>query len=225
MDFDGSNCDRCIAEVDWCIVKLKIPISTAVAIAVGLIVLLGYFLPIDILIGLRLALLDWAIIIASFALLVGVINLIYVHWKKTTAAQTNSVYSVVLLFSLAVTIIVVGWFGPSHDISKWIFNYVQVPIEASLMALLAVILAYASARLLRRRLNAFSIIFTVTVLIVLITATPLMGIELPFLSEFRSWVVRVPAVAGTRGILIGVALGIIATGLRILIGSDRPYRG
>lgn len=225
MDFDGSNCDRFIAEVGWCIVKMKIPISTAVAIAVGLIVLLGYFLPIDILIGMRLALLDWAIIIASFALLVGVVNLIYVHWKKTTAAQTNSVYSVVLLFSLAVTIIVVGWFGPSHDISKWIFNYVQVPIEASLMALLAVILVYASARLLRRRLNAFSIIFIVTVLIVLFTATPLMGIELPFLNEFRTWVVRVPAVAGTRGILIGVALGIIATGLRILIGSDRPYRG
>jgi len=204
---------------------MKIPISTAVAIAVGLIVLLGYFLPIDILIGMRLALLDWAIIIASFALLVGVVNLIYVHWKKTTAAQTNSVYSVVLLFSLAVTIIVVGWFGPSHDISKWIFNYVQVPIEASLMALLAVILAYASARLLRRRLNAFSIIFTVTVLIVLIATTPLMGIELPFLNELRTWVVRVPAVAGTRGIIIGVALGIIATSLRILIGSDRPYRG
>lgn len=225
MDFDGSNCDRFIAEVGWCIVKMKIPISTAVAIAVGLIVLLGYFLPIDILIGMRLALLDWAIIIASFALLVGVVNLIYVHWKKTTAAQTNSVYSVVLLFSLAVTIIVVGWFGPSHDISKWIFNYVQVPIEASLMALLAVILAYASARLLRRRLNAFSIIFTVTVLIVLIATTPLMGIELPFLNELRTWVVRVPAVAGTRGIIIGVALGIIATSLRILIGSDRPYRG
>ena len=93
------------------------------------------------------------------------------------------------------------------------------------MALLAVILAYASARLLRRRLNPVSIIFVVTVLVVLIAATPIMGIDLPGLSEFRDWVVQVPSVAGTRGILLGVALGIIATGLRILIGSDRPYRG
>jgi len=32
-------------------------------------------------------------------------------------------------------------------------------------------------------------------------------------------------VAGARGILLGVSLGVIATGVRILIGSDRPYGG
>ena len=204
---------------------LKIPISTAVAIAVGLVVLLGYFLSNNILVSLRVAFLEWAVIITAIALLVGVVNLGYVHWRKTTTAQTNSVYSIVLLVSLVITILVVGWFGPAHEFSQWIFNYVQVPVETSLMALLAVILAYASARLLLRRLNTVSIIFVVTVLLVLIAATPVMGIDLPGLSEFRDWVVQVPAVAGTRGILMGVALGIIATGLRILMGSDRPYRG
>jgi hypothetical protein len=206
-------------------VKLKLPISTAVAIAVGLVVLLGYFLPIDILVSLRIVFLEWAVILAAFALLIGVFNLVYVHWRKTTAAQVASVYSFVFLISLLLTVLVVGWFGPTHEFSLWIFNYVQVPLETSLMALLAVVLAYACARLLRRRLNTVSVIFVVTALIVLITATPIMGIDLPGLSEFRSWVVRVPAVAGTRGILLGVALGIIATGLRILIGSDRPYQG
>ena len=98
-------------------------------------------------------------------------------------------------------------------------------LKGVLLALLAVILAYASARLLRRRLNTVSVIFVVTVLIIVVTATPIMGIEIPGLSEFRNWVVNVPAVAGTRGVLLGVALGIIATGLRILIGSDRPYQG
>ena len=93
------------------------------------------------------------------------------------------------------------------------------------MALLAVILAYAGARLLQRRLNAVTVIFLITVLMILVTSTPIMGIEIPGLSELRGWVVQVPAVAGTRGILLGVALGIIATGLRILIGSDRPYQG
>ena len=205
--------------------KLKIPFSTAIAIGVGIVVLLGYFLPNDTLAGLRVALLEWAIIIAAFALLVGVVNLVYVHWRKTAAAQTNSVYSLVLLISLGLTIVVVGWFGPAHEYSLWIFNYVQVPIETSLMALLAVILAYASARLLRRRLNSVSVIFVVTVLIILVTATPIMGIDIPGLSEFRNWVVNVPSVAGTRGVLLGVALGIIATGLRILIGSDLPYQG
>jgi len=206
-------------------VKLKIPFSTAIAIAVGLIVLLGYFLPIDTLFGLRVVLLEWAIIIAAFALLVGVVNLVYVHSRKVAATQNNSVYSFVLLISLGLTIGVVGWFGPGHEYSQWIFNYVQVPIETSLMALLAIILAYASARLLSRRLNSVSVIFVVTVLIILISGTPIMGIEIPGLNEFRNWVVQVPSVAGVRGILLGVALGIIATGIRILMGSDRPYQG
>jgi hypothetical protein len=33
----------------------------------------------------------------------------------------------------------------------------------------------------------------------------------------------VPTLAGVRGILLGVALGTIATGLRVLMGAERPY--
>ena len=107
----------------------------------------------------------------------------------------------------------------------WIFNNIQLPIESSLMALLAVILAYASARMLNRRLNLFSIVFIVTVLIVLLGTASLPFLDLPVLSELRAWIERIPAVAGSRGILLGVALGTIATGLRVLMGADRPYGG
>jgi len=41
----------------------------------------------------------------------------------------------------------------------------------------------------------------------------------------RSWLAQVPAIAGARGLLLGVALGTVATGIRILIGVDRPYGG
>jgi len=33
------------------------------------------------------------------------------------------------------------------------------------------------------------------------------------------------ATAGARGILIGIALGALTTGLRVLFGVDRPYGG
>jgi hypothetical protein len=45
------------------------------------------------------------------------------------------------------------------------------------------------------------------------------------LAELRSWIARVPAAAGARGLILGVALGIVATGLRVLAGVDRPYEG
>jgi hypothetical protein len=53
-----------------------------------------------------------------------------------------------------------------------------------------------------------------------VPAGSLLWEEFPLIKE---WVLRVPTMAGARGILLGVALGIIATGLRILLGADRPY--
>ena len=54
---------------------MKAPVSTAIAIAVGILILLGYFIPIAALLSLRVVLVQWAIILASFALLVGISNL------------------------------------------------------------------------------------------------------------------------------------------------------
>jgi hypothetical protein len=41
----------------------------------------------------------------------------------------------------------------------------------------------------------------------------------------RPWMTEVWAMGGARGILIGVALGTLTTGLRVLFGLDRPYGG
>jgi hypothetical protein len=93
------------------------------------------------------------------------------------------------------------------------------------MALLAVTLTYASIRLLRRRLNLLSVIFLITALLILFgtASLPFLG-EVPGLSAVvRPIIAQVFAAAGARGILIGVALGTLATGLRILFGADRPY--
>jgi len=44
--------------------------------------------------------------------------------------------------------------------------------------------------------------------------------QLPIIKD---WVLDVPALAGMRGILLGVGLGTAATGMRVLLGIDRPY--
>lgn len=63
--------------------SMRAPFATAVAIAIGLIVLLGYFIPFGgILSNLRDVLLSWAIILAGVAAMVGIINLIKTHWRK-----------------------------------------------------------------------------------------------------------------------------------------------
>jgi hypothetical protein len=201
----------------------KVIIFAAFAGIPGLIVLLGYFLP--VLVDLRETLLRWAVIMAAVLLIVGVVNLWRVHWNKFTSRQTGASYSVILLVALGLTLVAaaVGFALGEMSVLTWLFNYIQVPIETSLMAILAVVLAYAVARMFNRRMNLFSFVFILTVLLVLIGTVSLPGIEINFLREIRNWIARVAATAGARGILIGIALGTVATGLRALMGADRPY--
>ena len=201
--------------------------STAVAIATGVIVTVGYFFEgFPELFNLRLIFVQWAVLLASVALLVGMINLAMVHIRKVSAGGLNMVYSLVLVVSLIVTFGLGTFFGPDHAWPRWIFDNIQVPVEASLMAVLAIALAYASARVLHRRINILSIVFVATALIILLGSGSFLWGEIPLVSDvFAPWLSRVPAAAGARGILIGVALGTIATGLRVLMGVDRPYGG
>ncbi len=206
--------------------KKILPITNAIiAIISGLFVLLGYFFPI-VFGGIQSVLIGWAIILAAFALLLGIFNLAMVHWKKIGSEGSSKVYSIVLLISLVLTIIVVSISGPTGSWSLWVFNAFQVPVEVSLLAVLAVVLVYAGARLLARRPKWNTVLFLVTVLLVLLGSVPLFFVgEITPLNVIRGWLAQVPAIAGARGLLLGVALGTVATGIRILIGVDRPYGG
>ncbi len=206
--------------------KKVLPITNAIiAIVAGVLVLLGYFFP-DLFGNIQSILIGWAIILAGFAVILGIFNLAMVHWKKIASHEKNRGYSVVLLVSLILTILLVSISGPTGSLSLWIFNTFQVPAEISLLAVLAVILLYAGARLLSKRPKWYTILFLATVLLVLLGSAPLYLLgQIDILNTFQSWLTQVPAVAGARGLLLGVALGTVAAGLRILIGTDRPYGG
>jgi hypothetical protein len=205
-------------------------VSTAIAIASGVLVLAGYFFAqredgqASLLANIRLTLLNWAIILAGFAIFIGIFSLFQVHFKKIQKRQKGSIYSLLLIISLVVTFLF-GLVKPGQ--AEKIFTTIQLPVEASLMALLTVTLTYASIRLLRRQPSLLSIIFLFTALVILLGTVPLPFLgELPGLSKLvRPFVAQVLAGAGARGILLGMALGTLTTGLRILFGADRPYGG
>jgi len=201
-------------------------IATAVvAIASGLLVLLGYFVPMPLLRNFRQVLVQWAVIMAAFAVLVGVFNLFGVHWHKIRTRKKNMAYSILLIFSLFITAMLGIAGGTNSSVLNFALNAIIVPAEAALMALLAVTLIYASARLLRRRADAMSFIFLGIAIAILIVSAPLPFGKIPGAEVLDWFVTQFFAVAGARGILIGVALGALTTGLRVLFGIDRPYGG
>jgi hypothetical protein len=201
---------------------------TAIAIAAGLFVLAGYFIQVDALVGLQMSLIDGAIFIAGWAVLVGVVNLVIVHIEKFRTRQKGGMYSMLLVIALVGTFVAgIGGLitaGPENLFLRLAVDAIIVPVEASLMAILAVTLIYASIRLLRRRVDAMSVVFLAVVLLflILIVLTPLGLVPgdqamISFLGVFSR--------GGARGLLIGIALGTLLTGLRVLFGVDRPYGG
>ena len=202
-------------------------IWAAAAVIAGFFVLLGYFIDHEVIDNLRLILIRWAVLLAAVALFLGLFNLLSDHWSKVSEQVTGWPYSAILILAFLVTLILGLVFGPDNQVSLGLFNYIQLPIEASLMALLAVSLAVAGFRLMSRRRDLFSLVFVGTALLVLLGTGPwLTGGESQFyilIGEVRNWLVQVWASGGARGIVLGVALGAVLTGLRVLLAVDRPY--
>lgn len=197
--------------------------TAAFAIAAGLIVLLGYFFPAQ-LESLRLVLIDWAIILGGMAVLVGIFNLIAVQMEKIRNRQKGGTYGALLVVSLIFTFGLGLILGPDHPYLRFTVDAIIVPAEASLMAILAVTLIYASIRLLRRRAEVTSVLFLAAAVIFLIATMPTPLGPLPG-SQIIVNLLSMFSDGGARGLLIGIALGTLLTGLRVLFGVDRPYGG
>lgn len=210
---------------------MRAPVWTAIAISVGIIVLLGYFIPPEMtqftfILTLRSILVGWAVILAAVAALVGVLNLFLVHVGRMTDKRNPDRYSILLVITFVLALGFGLYLSPADPSYQQVVTAIQVPVEASLMGLLAVTLTFASFRLFQRRKGLMAIVFAVSTFIFLLIGSGLLASlqNLPAVGDVLAFFQRLP-VAGGRGILLGIALGSLTAGLRVLLGADRPYSG
>jgi hypothetical protein len=214
--------------------KMRAPLATAVAIAFGLLVLIGYLIPSSFpgaatITLIRSILVGWAVILAGVAALVGILNLVLSHLSRITAKKNPDYYSilVVVFFLLTLGLGVYEFLAqPASPQFQQVVLAVQVPVEAAMMGLLVITLTFASVRLFQRRKGLMAGVFILSALVFLLIGSGLFAPlqQIGALSWFFSLIQSLP-VAGGRGILIGIALGSLTAGLRVLLGADRPYSG
>lgn len=129
--------------------------------------------------------------------------------------------------------------GLGNPYSQWVFRYLQSALGTAISGMIVFFLVFAGFRLLRRRTwRLTSVVFIIVAIVSLIGMAPFFNLDLAdlpvqvagqtyTLNAVRAWpwlwLSQVPAVAGARGLLLGIALGAIATGLRVLLAVDRPY--
>jgi len=203
---------------------MKRVLPAAIAMAAGFLVLVDFFFDNLYLNALGVTLINWVVIIAAFALILGFLNVLTFHLRKIIQGQGGWPYSIALL-AVAGSVLFGGLTsvqGYQAPLVRTVFDYVQTPLQASIFSLLAFYIASAGYRALRAR-NFETFLLVVACLVVLVGQAPLARYVWEQLPALKDWVLGVPSTAGARGILIGVALGSLATGVRALVGFDRPY--
>ncbi len=167
-------------------------------------------------------------------MVLAVVTLIQTHVTRINLRTEHWQYSLIVFVGMIVMVLIGVPFGPQNSIVEWLYNNVQVPMDASMFSLLAFFIASAAFRAFRARsFEAFLLL--ATAMIVMIGNVPVGDLVwnkvmswMPWTdgaSWLRQWILDVLNNAARRGIILGVSLGVISQSIRIILGIERSYLG
>jgi hypothetical protein len=204
----------------------KVPVF--ITIVVGILVILKFFLNVPQVKDVTDEIEQWCLILTAVAGILGVLNILRVNLRIVRRRGSDWQYKIVLIVSMLMMIIV----GLVNIIRRgdvsigsefyYLFVNIVMPLGATMYALLAFYIASAAFRAFRaRNVRAFLLLISGT--LVMIGRVPLGAAISPIFPRLAEWLMTVPNAAGQRGLIIGAAMGVVVTGLRIIIGIERPY--
>jgi len=198
---------------------------------VGMLMLIQYFTPHAWIKDRYNNVLDWKQVVFGTTLILGVISLFLHHWRKMRRHEEGWGYSLVTVAGLLAMIVAALVFTPERGPYRWMFDYVQAPMQSTMFALLAFYVASASYRAFRVRSVHAGLLLAAGVIVMLgrVPLGEMLGVRLGShhlsLASISSWILEYPNLAAKRGVMIGVGLGMTATALKIIVGIERTYLG
>lgn len=212
--------------------RSKLPVYLTAII--GILTILSFFMPHPLIASPAETLQNWAIIIVSSGYVLGAANVLRINGQDVARRRTDWPYKMVLLVSM-LGMMLVGFFmsGGTRFLDAgtkftWAYDYLYVPMQSTMFALLAFFIASAAFRAFRIRTIDAGLL-AVAALIVMIGRVPIGQFltknapEWAQLPVWAGWLLEWPQNAAKRGIAIGAGLGVMATGLRIILGIERNY--
>jgi len=195
--------------------------------AVGMYPIFAFFVPHHAVSNINQTLDTWLVIVAAFALPLGVVNLVMSNVKKIRTQQKGWPYSAALIAGLCIMSFygILGGDQGFHDNFTWMFANMVSPLQATMFSLLAFYVASAAYRAFRAR-NVEATVLLIAAIVVMLGRIPfgdmLSGGRMTPISE---WLMTKPNAAAQRGIIIGAALGAASMQIRVILGIERTYLG
>jgi len=220
-------------------VKREVPLF--ITAVIGLFMILSFFVPHQAISVPADFLQASAVILVAFGYVLGGANALRVNFDAISKRAPGWPYKIVLVVSLIATVLVGLIEGPGFlqegMRSKWIYDWIYSPMSSTMFALLAFFIASAAFRAFRIRTVEAGLL-AAAALIVMLGRVPLGDVLTNWLFELKwipgaphtfhlstaqEWIMDNPQNSAKRAILIGAALGVMATGLRVILGIERSY--
>ncbi len=203
----------------------------------GILMILHFFIPHRPVSTMGEGLTDWYMIVASAAIFLGAVNLVQVHFSRIRHRVRNWKYSPVVLAGFALMMVTGLRYGVVEGRPfDYLFQNMIVPMGATMFSLLAFFVASAAFRAFRSS-NWRATLLLLSAFVVMLGRVPIgdliwrlfpgaaAGAHPNLVSEVAEWIMQVPNMAGQRAVMIGAALGVVATSLRMIFGIERSYLG
>lgn len=216
--------------------RTKMPVL--ISAFVGIFMILKYFTTSPRVKAVADELEQWGVVTLSFAIILGVLNLIKINLKAVVERKKDWGYKLLLLVSMFTMMVAGGikWYLDetrgkqareagtvvAGTLFDFLFDHVYFPLSATIFALLAFYVASAAFRAFRAK-NVHATLLLIAAVVVMIGRVPVGGALWSGFPWLQEWLMTWPNTAGQRAIQIGAAIGMIATGLRVIFGIEKPY--
>lgn len=204
---------------------MKRQVPLVLCFVFGIVMIFTQFSPHSVSQGIYEEVISWALIIGPFALVLATVTLIQTHTARIRRRTEHWQYSFVVFAGLIIMVLIGIPFKPQNSVFEWLYNNVQLPMDATMFSLLAFFIASAAYRAFRARTFEASLLL-ITALIVMMGNVPVGDLlSNDTASKARQWILDNPNLSARRGIILGVSLGVISQSIRIILGIERSYLG
>ncbi|HBA60798.1 MAG TPA: hypothetical protein DCZ92_08260 [Elusimicrobia bacterium] len=180
----------------------------------------------------------WENIVAGFAFLLGLFSLFFSHYNKIRRKVDGWGYSLFVFVGFLIMVIPaitskgIQMDGATLTGLGWNYRFLFNALSGTMFSVLAFYIVSTAYRAFRIKSPQAGVLFAAA-FILIVGKVPLgqimwektLGWTHVGISQIVQWLMEVPVVAGRRGIMMGLAIGGIVTGLKIIFGIERQYMG
>jgi len=183
-----------------------------------------YFFASDLLRSIGLEMQSWAVLIAAFAVGLGVVTILRHHGMRVVKRSEGWMLSAWLMGVMIVFMVLGIGFGQGNPTFKWIYSNIYSALDSATYSILALFITSAAFRAFRAR-NLDAAVLLIAGFMILLGSTPTIAAMWDGLRYVSGWIMDVPTAATGRVIVIGAALGLITLALRMIIGKETGFLG